>query len=108
MLESQLYRRPGSPASTPLQPPQLQQPSEEPGIDIEESSDIGDYARIVAAPLPPGFGITLGNALRLGLLSSLTGAAVTAACIDGVLNECSTIPNVGKETSESLLNCKEL
>src|SRR5881409_739188 len=108
MLESQLYRRPGSPASTPLAPPQLQQPSEEPVIDIEESSDIGDYARIVAAPLPPGFGITLGNALRRVLLSSLTGAAVTSVRIDGVLHEFSTIPNVREDTIEFLLNVKEL
>ncbi len=108
MLESQLYRRPGSPASTPLQPPQLQQPSEEPSIDVEESSDIGDYARIVAAPLPPGFGITLGNALRRVLLSSLTGAAVTSVRIDGVLHEFSTIPNVREDTIEFLLNVKEL
>src|SRR6266567_2653766 len=94
MLESQLYRRPGSPASTPLAPQPLQQPSEEPTIDVEETSDIGDYARIVAAPLPPGFGITIGNALRRVLLSSLTGAAVTSVRIDGVLHEFSTIPNV--------------
>jgi len=108
MLESQLYRRPGSPASTPLAPPQLQQPSEDPSIDVEETSAIGDYARVVAAPLPPGFGITLGNALRRVLLSSLQGAAVTSVRIDGVLHEFSTIPNVREDTIEFLLNVKEL
>ena len=108
MLESQLYRRPGSPASTPLAPPQLQQPSEDPSIDVEETSAIGDYARVVAAPLPPGFGITLGNALRRILLSSLQGAAVTSVRIDGVLHEFSTIPNVREDTIEFLLNVKEL
>src|SRR5207249_1367620 len=108
MLESQLYRRPGSPASTPLAPQPLQQPSEEPTIDVEETSDIGDYARIVAAPLQPGFGITLGNALRRVLLSSLTGAAVTSVRIDGVLHEFSTIPHVKEDTIEFLLNVKEL
>src|SRR5438132_10925765 len=108
MLESQLYWRPGSPASTPLAPQPLQQPSEEPTIDVEETSDIGDYARIVAAPLPPGFGITLGNALRRVLLSSLTGAAVTSVRIDGVLHEFSTIPNVREDAIEFLLNVKEL
>jgi len=108
MLESQLYRRSGSPASTPLAPQPLQQPNEEPTIDVEETSDIGDYARIVAAPLPPGFGITIGNALRRVLLSSLTGAAVTSVRIDGVLHEFSTIPNVREDTIEFLLNVKEL
>src|SRR3989449_2404703 len=108
MLESQLYRRPGSPASTPLAPQPLQQPSEEPTIDVEETSDIGDYARIVAAPLPPGFGITLGNALRRVLLSSLNGAAVTSVRIDGVQHEFSTIPNVKEDTIEFLLNVKEM
>src|SRR5437667_7638363 len=108
MLESQLYRRPGSPASTPLAPQPLQQPSEEPTIDVEETSDIGDYARIVAAPLPPGFGITLGNALRRVLLSSLKGAAVTSVRVDGVQHEFSTIPNVKEDTIEFLLNVKEL
>ena len=60
MLESQLYRGPGVPAPVP---PPMQQ-VEEPRIEVEEASDTGDYARVVATPLPPGFGITLGNALR--------------------------------------------
>ena len=42
MLESQLYRRPGSPASTPLASPHTPPPSEEPAIDVEETSDTGD------------------------------------------------------------------
>src|SRR2546427_1914029 len=104
MLESQLYRRPGSPASTPLAPQPLQQPSEEPTIDVEETSDIGDYARIVAAPLPPGFGITLGNALRRELLSSFTGVVVTSVGIVAVLHEFSPIPNVREDTIDFLLN----
>jgi DNA-directed RNA polymerase subunit alpha len=108
MLESQLYRGAGSPVSTTLQSQQLQQPGEEPSINVDETSDSGDYARVVAAPLPPGFGITLGNALRRVLLSSLTGAAVTSVRIDGVLHEFSTIPNVREDTIEFLLNVKEL
>ena len=75
---------------------------------MEETSDTGDYARIVASPLPPGFGITLGNALRRVLLSSLQGAAVTSVRIDGVQHEFSTIPNVKEDTIEFLLNVKEL
>lgn len=105
MLESHLYSGAGSPVP---QPQQLQPQIEEPHIDVEEPSDNGDYARIVAAPLPPGFGITLGNALRRVLLSSLTGAAVTSVRIDGVLHEFSTIPNVREDTIEFLLNVKEL
>jgi DNA-directed RNA polymerase subunit alpha len=104
MLESQLYRGPSAPPAAPPQP----QPVEEPRIEVEETTDVGDYARIVASPLPPGFGITLGNALRRVLLSSLTGAAVTSVRIDGVLHEFSTIPNVREDTIEFLLNVKEL
>jgi len=99
MLEPQVYR--GTVPAAP-QP----QPSDEPLIEIEESSD--NYARIVATPLPPGFGITLGNALRRVLLSSLQGAAVTSVRIDGVQHEFSTIPNVKEDTIEFLLNVKEL
>lgn len=98
MLEQQLYRGTGVAV--------VQQPSDEPQIEIEEASD--EYARIVASPLPPGFGITLGNALRRVLLSSLKGAAVTSVRIDGVQHEFSTIPNVKEDTIEFLLNVKEM
>ena len=103
MLESQLYRPAGVPPAPPPQPI-----VEEPRIEVEDTSEFGEYARIVASPLPPGFGITLGNALRRVLLSSLTGAAVTSVRIDGVLHEFSTIPNVREDTIEFLLNVKEL
>jgi len=99
MLEPQVF--PGSPSALP-QP----QPSDEPQIEIEESRE--DYARIVAAPLPQGFGTTLGSALRRVLLSSLPGAAVTSVRIDAVQHEFSTIPNVKEDTIEFLLNVKEL
>jgi DNA-directed RNA polymerase subunit alpha len=99
MIESQVYHGvAGSPAPEP--------PSYEPQIEIEESTD--DFARIIAAPLIHGFGITLGNALRRVLLSSLSGAAVTSVRIDGVQHEFSTIPNVKEDTIEFLLNVKEL
>ena len=101
MLEQQLYRGGGSVMTQ--QPPQI---SDETLIEVEESRE--DYARIVAAPLPPGFGITLGNALRRVLLSSLQGAAVTSVRIDGVQHEFSTIPNVKEDTIEFLLNVKEM
>ncbi len=100
MLESQIYRGVESTAT------QQSEAVEEPTIEIEASTE--DYARLVASPLPPGFGITLGNALRRVLLSSLTGAAVTSVRIDGVQHEFSTIPNVKEDTIEFLLNVKEL
>ena len=101
MLEPQLYRGSGS-----FLAPQLAEITEEAAIEVEESRD--DYARIVAAPLLPGFGTTLGNALRRVLLSSLQGAAVTSVRIDGVQHEFSTIPNLKEDTIEFLLNVKEL
>ena len=101
MLEQQLYRGGGSVMTQ--QPPQI---SDEASIEVEESRE--DYARIVASPLPPGFGITLGNALRRVLLSSLQGAAVASVRIDGVQHEFSTIPNVKEDTIEFLLNVKEM
>ena len=77
-----------------------------PQIEIVESDN--DYARIVAEPLEPGFGITVGNALRRVLLSSLPGAAVVSVRIDGVQHEFSTIPHMKEDTIEFLLNVKEL
>ncbi len=99
MLESQVYQ--GVPAA-----PAVEQPSYEPQIEVEESTD--GFARVVAAPLLPGFGITLGNALRRVLLSSLTGAAVTSVRIEGVQHDFSTIPNIKEDTIEFLLNVKGL
>jgi len=66
------------------------------------------YGKFVMEPLERGFGITLGNALRRVLLSSIHGAAVTSVKIDGVLHEFSTIPGVKEDTTELLLNLKEL
>lgn len=105
MLEQQLYRGTGVVTA--------QQPSDEPQIEVAEATEDyggsgGGFARIVASPLPPGFGITLGNALRRVLLSSLQGAAVTSVRIDTVQHEFSTIPNVKEDTIEFLLNVKEL
>jgi DNA-directed RNA polymerase subunit alpha len=101
MLEQQLYR--GAGVGVVATAPQ---PSDEPQIEVEEATD--EFARVIAAPLPPGFGITLGNALRRVLLSSLKGAAVTSVRVDGVQHEFSTIPNVKEDTIEFLLNVKEL
>ena len=63
---------------------------------------------IVAEPLERGFGLTLGNALRRVLLSSLQGAAVTAIKIDGVLHEFSSIAGVHEDVTDIVLNIKNL
>jgi DNA-directed RNA polymerase subunit alpha len=70
---------------------------------------IGEFrSRFVIEPLEPGFGYTIGNALRRSLLSSIPGAAVTSIRIDGVLHEFSTIPGVKEDVTEIILNIKQL
>jgi DNA-directed RNA polymerase subunit alpha len=68
----------------------------------------GNYGRFVAEPLEPGFGITLGNALRRVLLSSLPGAAVTWIRIEGIKHEFSPIPHVKEDAMEFITNIKRL
>ena len=65
-------------------------------------------SRFIIEPLEPGFGYTIGNALRRSLLSSIPGAAVTSIRIDGVLHEFSTIPGVKEDVTEIILNIKQL
>jgi DNA-directed RNA polymerase subunit alpha len=77
-------------------------------IETDRSSLSGDYGRFVAEPFERGFGVTIGHALRRVLLSSLTGTAVTALKIQGVYHEFSTIPGVLEDTTEIILNIKEL
>jgi DNA-directed RNA polymerase subunit alpha len=66
------------------------------------------YGKFVVRPLERGFGITLGNALRRVLLSSLQGAAVTNVKIEGVLHEFSSIPGVIEDVTDIILNIKGL
>ncbi len=75
-------------------------------IEVRERRD--NYAKFVIEPLERGFGITLGNALRRILLSTIPGTAVTYVKIDGVLHEFSTIPGVVEDTTNLLLNLKGL
>jgi DNA-directed RNA polymerase subunit alpha len=75
-------------------------------IEVRERRD--NYAKFVIEPLERGFGITLGNALRRILLSSIPGAAVTYMKIDGVLHEFSTIPGIVEDTIALMLNLKGL
>jgi hypothetical protein len=75
---------------------------------VEFTSSGRTKATLVAEPLERGFGLTLGNALRRVLLSSLRGAAVTAVQIDGVLHEFSSIPGVREDVTDIVLNIKEI
>jgi len=66
------------------------------------------YAKYEASPLPAGYGVTLGNALRRVLLSSLEGAAVTSLQIRDVYHEFSSIPGVKEDVTQIVLNVKKL
>jgi DNA-directed RNA polymerase subunit alpha len=81
---------------------------EKPRIEICEISEDNRYGKFVVEPLERGYGITVGNALRRILLSSLPGVAVTSIKIDGVLHEFSTIPGVKEDVTEIILALKEL
>jgi DNA-directed RNA polymerase subunit alpha len=78
------------------------------GIAIDESSHSDTFGRFTAEPLERGYGLTLGNALRRVLLSSIPGSAVVAVKIEGVLHEFSTIPGVMEDVTEIVLNLKQL
>jgi DNA-directed RNA polymerase subunit alpha len=77
-------------------------------LDIIPGRDPARFAMVVAEPLERGFGLTLGNALRRVLLSSLQGAAITSVHIDGVLHEFSSIPGVREDVTNIVLNIKEI
>jgi DNA-directed RNA polymerase subunit alpha len=77
-----------------------------PTVTCIESS--ANYGRFLAEPVEPGFGVTLGNALRRVLLSSLPGAAVTWVKIEGIQHEFSPISHVKEDAMEFLLNIKQL
>ncbi len=75
---------------------------------VREVSSSRDHGRFEIEPLETGYGTTLGNSLRRVLLSSLTGAAVTAVSIEGVAHEFSSIKHVKEDVGEILLNLKQL
>src|SRR6185369_5680446 len=77
-------------------------------IDAGAGSDAKRFGTLVMEPLERGFGLTLGNAIRRVLLSSLQGAAVTAVHIDGVLHEFSSIPGVREDVTDIILNIKQI
>ena len=77
-------------------------------LSVEPGEHSGREATIVVEPLERGFGLTLGNALRRVLLSSLQGAAITAIQIDNVLHEFSSIAGVREDVTDIVLNLKKL
>jgi len=77
-------------------------------VEIDHGADPKCVGKIVAEPLERGFGLTLGNALRRILLSSLQGAAVTAVQIEGVLHEFSSIEGVREDVTDIILNIKAI
>ena len=77
-------------------------------LEVTPGRDREKLATVVAEPLERGFGMTLGNALRRVLLSSLQGAAIKTVQIDGVLHEFSSIPGVREDVTNIILNIKEI
>jgi DNA-directed RNA polymerase subunit alpha len=90
-----------------LETPQQQQVAP-PSPRIDEVHAEGNLSRFEVTPLQEGYGVTLGNALRRVLLSSLEGAAVTSLQVNGVFHEFSTIENVKEDVTQIVLNVKKL
>ncbi len=77
-------------------------------LEVDKATLTENYGRFHAQPFERGFGTTIGNALRRILLSSIEGAAITAVKIDGVLHEFSSIPGVVEDTTDIILNLKQV
>src|SRR2546425_1555794 len=77
-------------------------------LEVDEKSLTPTYGKFFGEPFERGYGITVGNALRRVLLSSLQGAAIVAVRIQGVLHEFSTLPGVTEDVTDIVLNLKEV
>ena len=84
---------------------ELKKPS---SLDVRTGADSKRKATFVAEPLERGFGLTLGNALRRVLLSSLQGAAITSIRIENVLHEFSSLAGVREDVTDIVLNVKQI
>ncbi len=78
------------------------------GLEVKAGSDSRRKATFVAEPLERGFGLTLGNALRRVLLSSLQGAAITSIKVENVLHEFSSLAGVREDVTDMVLNVKQI
>src|SRR3970282_2984322 len=74
--------------------------------ELESLTD--KYGKVFAQPFERGWGTTGGNSLRRTLLSSIEGAAITAVRVEGVLHEFSSIPGVVEDTTDIILNLKQI
>ena len=77
-------------------------------MEVERETLTAKFGRFSAQPFERGFGTTIGNALRRILLSTIEGAAVTAVKIDGVLHEFTAIPGLVEDTTDIILNLKQV
>jgi DNA-directed RNA polymerase subunit alpha len=77
-------------------------------LEVERETLTPRFGRFSAQPFERGFGTTIGNALRRILLSSVEGAAITAVKLDGVLHEFSSVPGVVEDTTDIILNLKQI
>ena len=77
-------------------------------LNVNKETLTETYGQFYAQPFEKGFGITIGNALRRVLISSIEGAAITAIKIAGVLHEFSTIPGVVEDVTDIILNLKQI
>jgi DNA-directed RNA polymerase subunit alpha len=77
-------------------------------VNVEKETYTDTYGKFFAEPFERGYGATIGNSLRRILLSSIEGSAVTSVRIDGVKHEFSTIPGVVEDTTDIILNIKNL
>lgn len=78
------------------------------GLVVERASLSDYYGKFVLEPLESGYGVTIGNALRRVMLSSLQGAAITAVKIEGALHEFTALPDIKEDCAEIILNLKEV
>jgi DNA-directed RNA polymerase subunit alpha len=78
------------------------------GMELDAKTASRFFGKFACEPLERGFGLTIGNALRRILLSSLQGAAITSVKIDEVLHEFSSIPGVREDITDIILNLKEV
>ena len=77
-------------------------------IEVQDGTEDHRFGKFIAEPLERGFGLTIGNALRRVLLSTLEGAAITSVRIEGVVHEFATISGVVEDVTEIVLNLKEI
>jgi len=77
-------------------------------LEVEQETLTATFGRFYAQPFERGFGTTIGNGLRRILLSAVEGAAITAVKIEGVLHEFSSIPGVVEDTTDIILNLKQV